>query len=192
MLTTAQQHDDVLIDGLRKGDEEIFGLIFRKYWFSLYQVAYKKVQSHEDAEEIVQSLFVELWEKREQLSINDLGKYLRTSLRNRFIDFVRKTMVEDKYAVYYKSFSTFRHQHTEESIAYNDLREQMTKGLSQLPEKTREILSLSRMAGLSNHQIAKRTKLSEKSVEYHISKCIKLLRRHLQDFLAVLVILVEC
>lgn len=64
--------------------------------------------------------------------------------------------------------------------------------LSQLPEKTREILSLSRMAGLSNHQIAKRTKLSEKSVEYHISKCIKLLRRHLQDFLAVLVILVEC
>ncbi len=173
-----REHD--LISSLREGDENAFAYIFKKYWYQLYAVAYAKVHSHEVAEEIVQDLLVALWEKRSVLLITNLNHYLHASLRNRCIDLIRKKVSQEKYFEHCKAYFPLSNANEENLV---ELSSAIEKGIAILPEKTRDIFILNRIEGLPNSEIAKRHKLTEKSVEYHITKSLKQLRQYLKDYL---------
>lgn len=178
----AFQSESDLIAGLREGDQEAFSQIFKKYWCHLYTSAYSKVHSKEIAEEIVQELFVCLWDKRNLLLITNLGHYLNSSLKNKCIDHIRKKATQDKYFEYCKKhFPPL--VANEESV--DELQGVLEKGLSELPEKTRRIFIMNRLEGVPNSEIARTNHLSEKSVEYHVTKSIKQLRNYLRDFLSL-------
>ena len=180
MPQLAFQDENDLLSALRAGDEQAFAVIYKRYWYHLYSAAYSKLQSHEAAEEIVQDLLVTLWEKRSVLLITNLGHYLNVSLKNRCIDHIRRNTTKEKYWQYIQSY--FPVMNVEEEVIANELEDALEKGIEELPEKSRVIFKLNRFEGLSNSEIASKVKLSEKSVEYHITKSLKQLRKYLKDF----------
>lgn len=186
MKTPATKEDQLILESLRIGDQKAFSLLFEEHWFELYEIAYRKMQNHEDAQEVVQNLFVEIWEKRDKLFIANPQNYLRVSLRNKCIDLIRFRIIQDRYVDHCKSFQQSLCQ-TQDEIAFNELSERVDKSIGNLPEKSRNIFALSRYEGLSTREIAKKIKLSEKAVEYHLTKAIKILKAHLKEFMILVV-----
>jgi RNA polymerase sigma-70 factor (family 1) len=183
------RNDQDLIASLKRGDEIAYNYIFRQHWQPLYAQAYAKLQSREAAEEIVQELFMTLWEKRNELLIDNISHYLRVALRNKCIDHIRKKIVKEKYWTYYRLFLPGISNPVQDTVAFNNLMDAVESGLSTMPEKTQRIFILNRLEGKSVTDIAHSTHLSVKTVEYHITKCMKFLRGHLKDFFILLPVL---
>ncbi len=177
------EKEQELVKLLREGNTEAFEAIFKLYWKDLYKHAYQKVHNKEEAEEIVQDIFTSLWAKRNELLITNLNYYLHTAVRNRVLNQIRSKIVHEKYWAFYKQFIPRSSSSTEESVRYNEVKTALDKGVSYLSGKSKIVFLLSRVKGLSNAQIATKLNLSEKAVEYHLTRSLKKLRTHLKDYL---------
>jgi RNA polymerase sigma-70 factor (family 1) len=171
-----------LIDNLIQGDRNSFTIIYKKYWYKLYLIAYRKLKDREIAEELVQEIFVGLWEKRSNSGIQSLERYLVCAMKYAVIDHIRCQITRNKYLEYYRAFVETDQSETEELIAMNDLASSLEIGLNSLPDKSQEVFRLSRMESWPVYKIASHLHLSEKGVEYHITKSLKTLRIVLKDF----------
>ncbi len=174
-----------LIASLKQGDEAAYNYIFKQYWKTLYIQAFTKLQSRAAAEEVVQELFVTLWEKRNTLLVSNLTHYLRLALRNKCIDHIRRKIAKEKHWTYYQSFLPRDSNSVHETVSYNNLMEAVETRIASMPEKTKQIFQLSRFEGKSIPDVAQSIHLSEKAVEYHLSKCLKALKVYLKDFVLV-------
>ncbi len=172
-----------LLEALKKGDEVAFSYIYNHYWKGIFRVAYNKTKSKETAEELVQELFIELWRKREVLSINQLENYLFTAIKNAILDFYRSQNVMQRYVDYKKNISIPQINFTDETLSHNELSFALYEGITKLPLKSQKIFRMSRFENFSIKQIAKTLKISEKTVEYHITKALKYLKIILKDFI---------
>jgi RNA polymerase sigma-70 factor (ECF subfamily) len=182
--------EEEVLRGLRDGSQAAFEAIYKLYWHRLYLTAYSKVESHAEAEEIVQNIFSTLWEKRQTLLITNLGGYLQISVRNRIINHIRGRITQRKYWEYYKNYMPLGRESTADAVMYDDLAEAVEVAVNRLPEKSRLVFRLNRLEGKSIREIANAMKLSEKAIEYHLTKSIKELKVHLKDFILVLAVYV--
>lgn len=176
-------NEPLLLADLRKGSVNAFEKIFKRHWEPLYVSAKSKLRSHDEAEEVIQSIFSALWEKRESLLITNLSFYLNTALRNRILNMIRDKAPQQKYWDYYKAFIPQYQDITDEVVAFDDLNDAVELAVNHLPEKSRKVFKLSRMEGRSNAEIANLLQVSEKAIEYHLTKSLKELRVHLKDFM---------
>ena len=183
------QDDTLLLERLKKGSVEAFEDIFRKYWHSLYLKARSKTMSHDEAEEIVQSIFSTLWEKRATTLITQLPYYLQTAVKNRVIDRIREHAVRQKYWEQFGRFIPGQRPVTEEALTFNELNGAVEAAIDHLPERSRKVFRLSRLEGRSNAEIAQLLHVSEKAIEYHITRSMRALRVHLKDFMAILIVI---
>lgn len=172
-----------LIEGLRAGDRDAFTIIYKDYWYRMFTVAHRKLQNRELAEELIQDIFTRLWKERETIRITQLDFYLFSAVRYEVIDQIRAATRQHTYAEYYKAFSSFEDLNTENTIAFNDLVHMIDKGLEILPAKSREIFRLNRFQNLAVAQIAIQMGLSEKAVEYHLTKATKSIRIYLKEIM---------
>jgi RNA polymerase sigma-70 factor (family 1) len=181
--------DQELIALLKQGDNSAFTEIFNQYWNKLLAIAYNHTRDKSDAEEIVQEVFVSLWNKRELIDVQLLDRYLATAVkftvfnnyyrkRKRNADMISKMPYQESYEI-------------EEEIAVRFLQEQIDAIVTTLPEKCRLVFQYSREAGLKNSEIAKEMGISEKTVEAHLSKALKTLKGNLPDTGALMVLLAE-
>lgn len=173
----------LLLADLRQGCVLAFKRIFEKHWSPLYRNAKLKLGCHDEAEEVIQNIFSSLWEKRETLHITNLTYYLNTALRNRILNIIRDRIPQEKYWNYYKAFMPRSQYVTDQAIAFDDLNGAVEQAVSQLPEKSREVFKLSRLEGRSNAEIATLLHVSEKAIEYHLTRSLKELRVHLKDYI---------
>jgi RNA polymerase sigma-70 factor (family 1) len=180
--------EESLLRDLHNGSVEAFEQIFKIYWSNLYQIARHKLQSAEEAEDVVQTIFSNLWEKREMLAIDDLSSYLYGALKNRIINNIRLKITREKYWNYYKTFVPQSHYVTENGVVLEDLNNAVKEAVSLLPEKSRQVFKLSRIEGRSNAEIANLLNLSEKAIEYHLTKCLRALRLHLKDYILLILV----
>jgi RNA polymerase sigma-70 factor (family 1) len=180
--------EESLLRDLHNGSVEAFEQIFKIYWSNLYQIARHKLQSAEEAEDVVQTIFSNLWEKREMLAIDDLSSYLYGALKNRIINNIRLKITREKYWNYYKTFVPLSHYVTENGVVLEDLNNAVKEAVSLLPEKSRQVFKLSRIEGRSNAEIANLLNLSEKAIEYHLTKCLRALRLHLKDYILLILV----
>lgn len=178
--------DAALLAALQADEEGAFEEIYKRYCYRLFTVAYHKLKSREVAEELVQDLFAALWSKRASTQIQQLDHYLFAALRYRIINYLKQREIKAGYELYCQLRPAESTTNTEEAVALKDLTAALTAGLSRLPEKSREVFRLSRFEHCSVPEISLRLKLSEKTVEYHLTKSLKLLRTGLQDFLPLL------
>jgi RNA polymerase sigma-70 factor (ECF subfamily) len=183
----ARFSEELLLRDLHNGSVEAFEQIFKIYWDDLYRIAKVKLQSSDEAEDVIQNIFSNLWEKRESLEINDLSAYLYGALKNRIINIIRTRITRDKYWNYYKTFVPDSHRIIENSVGMDDLNNAVTEAVNLLPEKSREVFKLSRIEGRSNAEIANLLNLSEKAIEYHLTKCLRALRLRLKDYILLIV-----
>jgi RNA polymerase sigma-70 factor (ECF subfamily) len=184
-MPSPNQTERELLEDLRAGRKDAFEEIFKRYWQQLYHTAFNKLQSHAEAEEIVQNIFSGLWEKRKTILIDKLDWYLHTSVRNRVINLIRHKITERKYCDFYMGFMPNASEVTENKVLYNDLSDAVEVAMKNLPQKSRIVFKLNRMEGRSIPEIANRLKLSEKAIEYHLTKSLKAMRVQLRDVILV-------
>ena len=182
--------DQELVIFLQKGDLKAFEEIYDRHWWSLYLIAFRKIRSKEVAEELVQDLFASIWKKREQLHIHSsLIAYLKSSIHYQIINYFQALLVRKSHQQYVRHTESPDSAVTEETISFWELQREMELGVSLLPDQSRQIFELSRFENQSNREISQQLDLSEKAVEYHITKSLRLLRLYLKDFLTVLILL---
>ena len=168
---------------MREDQEQAFTEIYKRYCYRIFTVAYRKLKNCEVAEELVQDLFADLWTRRSSNQIQQLENYLFTAIRYRIINYIKAQQVKSGYELYCRLSASEADTDTEKSLAHNDLSDALLTSMRKLPEKSREIFQLSRLEHYSVSEISVRVKLSEKSVEYHLTKSLKLLRTYLRDYL---------
>ena len=186
-MEAANVTDAVLLERLGKGDQNAFQEIYQRYWYKLFQVARRKVLFDEDAEEIVQDIFVDLWERREQLLINDLSKFLFKAVKYQLLDYLKAQIVRQSYQNSNQLFNQDTDTQTEEQLALKDLNEAILTGIDHLPSKTQEIFRLNRLEGRSAKEIADILQIPERTIEYHITQALRTMRSYLKDFIVCII-----
>lgn len=187
MPTYATHTDEELLQAIRQDDEKAFAELFQRYWRRTHILAYTKVRSTEATEEMVQEFFMNLWDKRASLQIQNFSSYLYTSIKNKALKFIESRIVEKKYWEYYKAFVPQTEETTHAAVQYNALLEAIEEGMQALPQKSKKVFQLSRLEGRSIPEIASLLNLSEKAIEYHLTRSLKYIKVHLKDFIVVLV-----
>lgn len=181
--------------------KENFDSIYINNLSRLFLFAKEYVLFDEEAENIVQDIFLMLWEKREALRVDvSLTAYLFTLVKNKCIDFLRHQMVEQMYS------ENVKHEYNEElnvklfaleSFDHNfsseeDIETLLRNAIDKLPERCRLIFIKSRIEGKKYKEIAEELNLSVNTVEGQISIALKKLREELKDYLPLLLFLFIC
>jgi RNA polymerase sigma-70 factor, ECF subfamily len=177
-----------LIKKIRHGSEEAYDILFDTYYQGLVFYALRYVDKTEIAEEIVQDLFVYVWEKKEELRIHtSLKSYLYMSVRNDCYDHLKHLQVEKRYEarIIREQSSNEMTSDSDESLMESELKTHVEKAIETLPPKCRQIFELSRFEELKYKEIAKKLDLSVKTIEVQIGKALKILREQLKDYLMI-------
>lgn len=161
--------------------------LFKEHYEGLCRYAFSFLKDQSDSEEVVQKLFVKLWEKRKELNvINDPKSYLYRSVYNsslnelKRVGRVRHSAIEDYHSVEINDASS--------ELIGDELKTRIQSTIETLPVKCREVFQLSRFEELSYKEIAERLNISIKTVENHMGKALKLLRKGLEDYLPMVLI----
>lgn len=179
----ANLQDEQLLNLVTKHEDEVaFREIYNRYWKEVFWVAYRKVKSKEPAEELVQNLFLSLWERRREHAILNLQSWLFGAIKFSIINYYKVQMVHEKYVNYVQGNVHTATHTTEEITMLSDLSEAIEKGIELLPHKTGVVFRLSRFENRTVKEIAKDLDISEKAVEYHITQSLKIMRLHLKDY----------
>ena len=173
--------DTVLVEKLRKGDIEAFDVVFEKYGNRLFGFVLKYLKSKEESEELVQDVFLKIWENRKTLK-NDssLKSYLFTITYHDICKSFRKKQLQKKLKEDI-GLSTYITRDTEEQIEYHSILEQIEKLIEKLPPKQKEIFKIRWSKGKSSQEIAKEMSISPGTVDNHISASLKYLRKHISE-----------
>ncbi|WP_346238302.1 sigma-70 family RNA polymerase sigma factor [Niabella insulamsoli] len=157
-----------------------FELMYRQYWFEAYSVAYRKLGSRQDAEDAIQTLFKKIWANRDTLQIKDMGAYLAVSANNIATDLLRKKQKDKLLKDAYMRIRAEKDAPTaEQSVHAKALQKEIENAVLLLPVKTQTVFRLTRYEHKSVKEVAAQLHLSEKAVEYHITKSL----RHIKSFL---------
>lgn len=185
MNTYSKLTDLELINLLKRGDQSAFTEIYKRYWQKLFTVAANKINDLEEAREIVQNIFISLWNRREQLQIKGtLSNYLAVSVKYRVINVLDKQNNHQKYLDSLNSSEL--DDSTQQWLSFMELKERLASLVAELPEKCRLVFELSREQGYSQKEIAEKLGISEKTVEGHLTKATKSLKAGLNNFLLTL------
>ncbi|WP_212003620.1 RNA polymerase sigma factor [Chitinophaga sp. HK235] len=178
----------LLIEKLRQGDERAFRDIYDHYWEKQYDMAWYKLGNREQAEEITQETFVALWTRREDLDpAKPVGAWLYGVTKNLILNTYRKQLSHQKYL----QQAPLREMtnNTAEQLSFNELNEVVRQQIDQLPDKCREVFTLSRIQGFNTRQIAEALNISPKTVNNHLVKALRIMRGNLKDYIALLILL---
>lgn len=170
------------IEGIRHGDENALEVLFNEYHGPLCGFAYRFVRSRAVAEELVQEVFLYLWEHRSELEIGDPKRYLFTAVRNAATSYLRHQHVTDRgeadtIALFSKSPAT-----PERDLRVTELASALQRAIARLPERCRLVFTLSREEGMAHKEIADVLGISVKTVENQMVHAYKALRQYLAPY----------
>ena len=173
--------DHHLLEQFKAGNRSAFEYIYTEYSPKVYRFAQRYMKNSNDVEDIVQDVFIRLWDAR--MSINpalNFDNYLFTITRH--LIFNRHRQINELYLQDTVLASLEQECYLlEEEMVAQDLSQFIDKIVAQLPPKQREVYNLSRRQMLSYKEIAKRLGISEKTVEAHIYQALKTIRNKLKD-----------
>lgn len=171
-----------MVQKLQKGDVEAFDIAYAKYAGKLYGFAFKYLKSAAETEELVQSVYLKVWENHKTLRKESSFKsYLFTIAYNEICNSFKRRTYLQKFIGDHRINNPLNSSETEELINYNSIQEQMGQIISKLPERQRIIFLKSRQDGKSNKEIATELGISSGTVDNYISESLKFIRSHIQD-----------
>lgn len=173
--------DKHIIKGIRAGRESTYASLFNEFYRPLSVFATGYVNDMETAREIIQDLFVTIYENRKSLVIStSLRSYLFQAVRNRCLNHIKHLHVKRKHLdqISVEQEST---EDLEARIMETELEHRIFKIVDGLPPKCQEIFRMSRVNGLSNKEIAEKFQISIRTVETQISNALKVLRKKLGE-----------
>ncbi len=179
-----------LLRQIAVSDEFALRMLYEKYWSRLYDYALSKLEFQDLAEDVVQDIFIDLWNRRENLMIERLESYLFRSTRNKIIDVIRAGLIRKHHeeSSLFEYVPVGKNLDIEEEIAYKELHAAIHDGLALLPEKTREIFRLNRLDQLSTKEVSVLMDIPVRTVEYHITQALRTMKTYLRDFITIILI----
>ncbi|WP_138483459.1 RNA polymerase sigma-70 factor [Dyadobacter bucti] len=176
--------DPEIVSAIRRGDEQAFEQTFRKYYPRLCNYACTLLKDEEESEEVVQTVFLTIWEKRADLEITlSLKSYLYRAVHNHCLNRFKHASVREAHRDYTLNYIPQSYESVTEVIHASELEERIEKAVSTLPEQCQRAFRLSRFEELKYHEIAEQLGISIKTVENQIGKALKILRLELADYL---------
>jgi RNA polymerase sigma-70 factor (ECF subfamily) len=174
--------DNGLIAQLRNGNKEAFKLLFEKYGIRLYQFSLKYLREKEDAEDLLNEVFLKIWENRSSLKTDtSFQSYLFTiaynNIRQRFLQKSR----EEKYIQIFAEENLVDSSKGEDQVDYTQIVQKINKVIDLLPARRKEIFNLSYKEELKNHEIADKLGLSEQFVKNQLSVARKYIISNIKE-----------
>lgn len=165
-----------------------FESLFKELYTPLYRYGCGLLSDEMQAEEVVQDVFMKLWQQRDQINIEtNLQSYLYRAVHNKSMNILNHEKVKEKYQTYAQSRSAQFADSPVQMMYAKELKDNIATAMAKIPEKCRAIFHLSRQEELSYRAIAERLQISVKTVENQMSKALKILREELKDYLPFLV-----
>ena len=182
---------------IKNGEEKAFALIFHAWYGSLLHFCREYVFDVEAARNIVQNVFLKVWEKRESLDENsNLKAYLYVMAKNESISYLRHLKTEAGFQKKAKVFSPDLELNLEaisdldfNRIDMDHIGSVIESVIASLPERCQEVFRMSRYEELKNKEVAERLQISEKAVEANMTRALKTLKDKLKDYLGILILL---
>jgi RNA polymerase sigma-70 factor (family 1) len=172
----------ILFARMSTGDEHAFAQIFFHYSQRIYGFILSKTKSEDLTEEIVQEVFIKLWNKREELAdVDNYGAYILTMATNKTYDFLRKMASEERLKQQVWSSIQNYSNLTEETLDLKASQALLREAIEQLPPQRKKVFILSRQEGLSHIEIAERMNLSPKTVNNHLVEALRFLKNYIQQ-----------
>ena len=170
-------------DNPEKGFRQIFELFYPRIWHFVKEY----IKDEQEAKDIMQNIFMTLWEKRNSLRADtNLNAYLYTLAKSQCLNYLKHIKVVERYQneqqetyINYYAMNTF----DPEQMDIESLELKIEEAINNLPEQCRKVFEMSRYEGLKYKEIAQKMEISMKTVEAHMSNALRLLRIALQDIL---------
>ncbi|WGQ14583.1 MULTISPECIES: RNA polymerase sigma factor [Sphingobacterium] len=179
-----------LLERLKLGDLEAFNMIYEQYWSLLINESYKRLHNMALCEEVVQDVFIDLWQQRAVREIQNLEAYLRTCMKFKVFEIYRKnrrtkSMLEENLSLMQQ------HEISEyDQYAQKDLKSLIEDWIAHLPQKRKEIFKMRYLDELSTKEISEMTQSSQNTIQNHlgisIAKLRKLIIQHFLLFILTL------
>ena len=181
MPDCSQYDQKILLSAIAAGDEHAFKKLFDLYKVRFYSVVLKMTGSDEIAEDIVQDVFMNIWNKRESLlNIDNPSSYLFTAVYRKVYQHYRKVALERKLFLEAPlpkdSVNT-----TDEMVLAQESNQLISRAISKLPSQQQLVFKLSKLEGLSREDIASQLQISPHTVKNHLAEAIKFIRAFLQN-----------
>lgn len=182
------EETDTILQDIQDGNLQEFEKLFKEYYPLLCHYARRFVKDSNQAEEVVQELFCQLWENRKELKIHtSLKAYLYKATYFNSLQVLRKRGIKNQYVDYIKNNKSEQSQ-SNSLVEENEIYNIVQKTLTNLPSRCGQIFKMSRFEGLKYQEIADQLSISIKTVEANMGKALKAFRKNLKDYVGIIVL----
>lgn len=186
----ASTTDQELIKLISKGNKEAFNILYTRNWADLYKMAFTILRNKDACMDLIQDVFVWIWENKEGLVISSPKSYLRAAVKYKIANYIRAGIIRNSF---FEEAAKFNFSESgpsaDESMEMAELNRIIQKVVIGLPQKCLEIFRLSREADLSNKEIAEQLGISTKTVENQITIALHRIRATVEPYLISLLFL---
>ena len=178
---------------ISKDDKNSFRDIFHEYYTPLCHLSQHYLEDEDEAKGVVQEAFVKLWEIRHELNPDsNLRNFLFTLVKNNCLNILNRRQILLKH---HEKIRWLEMHYQYESLArmgddyleFDELKEKIDLAVRKLPEHCRIVFEMSRFEDLKNREIAEKLGVTQKTVEAHLTKALKILRKDLKDYLPIII-----
>ena len=172
-------------------DEKAFEQLFKRLYEPLCRSASLLLNDHDEAEEMVQHVFISLWEKRREIKItSSVESYLYRAVRNASLNSIKHEKVKRSFSEEQIILNSSNKPASYHSLQ-NELQGEILKAIESLPEQCRLVFKLSRFEDMKYAEIAAELGISIKTVENQMGKALKVLREKLKDYLLLIIFFIQ-
>ncbi|RAJ87294.1 RNA polymerase sigma-70 factor (ECF subfamily) [Chitinophaga dinghuensis] len=181
MSMTDQPNNDILwMERLRDNDAAAFTEIYEAYREKLLALAFNRLSDIQAAEDIVQDVFISLWNQRHNHQINNAGAYLATAVKYKILDRFRREQLLRQYQQVYSTDMPVPSNAPDAALQFKHIQQLLQEEVNKLPEKCRLIFQYSREQGMPVKEIAQTLNISHKTVENQITKALRHLKGNIK------------
>lgn len=174
-LSPSIKEDFLLIEQIRENNTTAFNSLFNKYWQLAFGAAYKRLQNKEDAQDIVQEIFLQIWNNRDKLNIENFPAYLHVSVRNRVIKLAAKRKYDSPFSTHL--IELIRNPAAvDDQLLYKEFFKAYEAFIATLPPQRQTIFKLRHQQELNTKEISQKLGISRKSVQNQLGKANDALR----------------
>ncbi|MGZ8556900.1 MAG: RNA polymerase sigma-70 factor [Chitinophagaceae bacterium] len=179
MLIAANYEEKVLLALIANGDRKAFAQIYIGYLNNLHRYIFLFTKSKEETEEILQEIFIKIWENREKLSeIDSFKNYLFRVAKNKLLDKVRQLQIRQRVHLEIKRSRLFSENITSDQCAYREYYKVVQQAIEKLPPKRKLIFRLNIENGLSQEEIATQLHISKSVVQKQIYRASDFVKKY--------------
>jgi RNA polymerase sigma-70 factor, ECF subfamily len=177
MESELNSSDNMLVIRIRNDSKDAFKLLYNRYNKKLYYFSLRYLGDNEEAEELVQSVYINIWEHRKSLDETmSVKSYIYRSAVNYIYNYLKKKAIRARYVEAELQKGELQSNQTYDQIFFHDLESSITSIVETLPPQQQKIFQLSRLEGLSHEEIAKNLDLSIRTVENQIYRALKIIK----------------